>query len=139
MCQQTLGILGASENKRKTLALTSAATAESLIVASNSDEECKYDCPRVGTTSDGPRLVNRACYKKNGRKRWHARLSSGMGAWEGGGTASKGGAGRQAGGGGMASTVGRCGIGHQTRAGVALWRSRRSVVIHPTFGHSSIA
>ena len=64
MCQQTLGILGASESKRKTLALTSAATAESLIVASNSDEQWKYARPHIGTTRNGTQTLHTAYRKK---------------------------------------------------------------------------
>ena len=91
MCQQTPEILGASESERKMLAPSSAATAESLIVASNSDDQRKYARPHVGTTWNGIQALHTAYYKRNGRKRRRARLSSRMGAWEGGGTASKGG------------------------------------------------
>ena len=91
MCQQTLRILGVSVSKRKMLALTSAATAESLIVASNSDEQRKYSRPHVGTSWNDTQALHTAHCKKNERKRRGARLSDESGARGGRGTASKGG------------------------------------------------
>ena len=91
MCQQMPDILGACEGQRKMLALTGAATAESLIVASNSDEQWKYARPHIGTTRNGTQTLHTAYCKKNERKRRGARLSDESGARGGRGTASKGG------------------------------------------------